>query len=301
VRSCLIGRAPRDHSEHLTTARLSRSIEAPSACRFRTQETWHVRPRSILVTALTLVAATSPSLRARSQYKRTRGYDAHRTRIVTPGRVDAAPPSDAIVLFDGHNLDQWVSVSDRGPAKWTVSDGVITVNKATGNIETERSFGSYQLHLEWRIPEGITGSGQARGNSGVFLASTGGGDAGYEMQVLDSYDNKTYVNGQAASIYKQYAPLVNSMRKPGEWQTYDIIWTAPTFHDDGTVATPADVTAFQNGVLVQNHVELKGETLYIGAPSYRKHGPAPIKLQAHGDPSPPISFRNIWVRDLDQR
>jgi hypothetical protein len=194
-----------------------------------------------------------------------------------------------------------VSVNDRGPAKWTVSEGVITVNKSAGNIETKRSFGSYQLHLEWRIPEGITGSGQARGNSGVFLASTGAGDAGYEIQVLDSYDNKTYVNGQAASIYKQYAPLVNSMRKPGEWQTYDMIWMAPTFHDDGTVATPAYVTAFQNGVLVQNHVELKGETLYIGAPSYRKHGLAPIKLQAHGDPSPPISFRNIWVRDLDQR
>jgi hypothetical protein len=109
------------------------------------------------------------------------------------------------------------------------------------------------------------------------------------------------VNGQAAAIYKQYPPLVNSMRKPGEWQTYDIIWTAPTFHEDGSLATPAYVTAFQNGVLVQNHVELKGETLYIGAPSYKKHGPAPIKLQAHGDPSPPISFRNIWVRDLDQK
>jgi len=222
-------------------------------------------------------------------------------RIVTPGRTDEAPPSDAIVLFDGRNLDQWVSVKDHGPAQWTVADGIVTVNKAAGNIETKRSFGNYQLHLEWRIPVGITGEGQARGNSGVFLASTGPGDAGYELQVLDSYDNKTYVNGQAASIYKQYPPLVNAMRKPGEWQTYDIIWTAPTFHDDGSLATPAYVTAFQNGVLVQNHVELKGETLYIGTPSYKKHGPAPIKLQAHGDPSPPISFRNIWVRDLDQK
>ena len=222
-------------------------------------------------------------------------------RIVTPGRTDEAPPSDAIILFDGRNLDQWVSVKDHGPAQWTVSDGIITVNKAAGNIETKRSFGSYQLHLEWRIPVGVTGEGQARGNSGVFLASTGPGDAGYELQVLDSYENKTYVNGQAASIYKQYPPLVNSMRKPGEWQTYDVIWTAPTFHDDGSLATPAYVTAFQNGVLVQNHVELKGETLYIGTPSYKKHGPAPIKLQAHGDPSPPISFRNIWVRDLDQK
>jgi hypothetical protein len=219
-------------------------------------------------------------------------------RVVTPGRTNDAPPSDAIILFDGRNLDQWVSVKDHSPAAWLVSDGVMTVNKSAGNIETKQSFTNYQLHLEWRIPEGITGSGQARGNSGVFLASTGSGDAGYEMQILDSYDNKTYVNGQAAAIYKQYPPLVNAMRKPGEWQTYDIVWIAPTFRDDGSVATPAYVTAFHNGVLVQNHVELKGETLYIGTPSYKKHGPAPIKLQAHGDPSPPISFRNIWVREL---
>jgi len=221
-------------------------------------------------------------------------------RVVTPGRTDAQPPSDAIVLFDGHNLDQWVDVKDHGPARWTVSDGMVTVNKSAGNIETKRSFTSYQLHIEWRIPDNITGSGQARGNSGVFLASTGPGDDGYEMQVLDSYDNKTYVNGQAAAIYKQYAPLVNAMRRPGEWNTYDIIWTAPTFHEDGSVATPAYVTAFHNGVLVQDHVQLKGPTLYIGTPSYKKHGPAPIKLQAHGDPSGPISFRNIWVRDLSQ-
>jgi hypothetical protein len=219
-------------------------------------------------------------------------------RVVTPGRTDAAPPSDAIVLFDGRNLDEWVSVKDHGPAGWTVSDGVVTVNKAAGNIETKRSFTNYQLHLEWRVPVGITGSGQARGNSGVFLASTGPGDAGYEVQILDSYQNSTYVNGQAASVYKQYAPLVNAMRPPGEWNTYDIVWTAPTFHDDGSLATPAYVTVIHNGVLVQNHVELKGETLYIGTPSYHKHGPEPIKLQAHGDPSQPISFRNIWVRPL---
>jgi hypothetical protein len=221
-------------------------------------------------------------------------------RVVTPGRTNDAPPSDAIVLFDGRDLEQWVSVNDHSAARWTVSDGVMTVNKPTGNIETKRSFTNYQLHLEWRVPEGITGTGQARGNSGVFLASTGPGDAGYEMQIMDSYQNPTYVNGQAASIYKQYPPLVNAMRKPGEWQTYDIIWTAPTFRDDGTVAAPASVTAFHNGVLVQNHVLLKGETLYIGSPLYRKHGAAPIKLQAHGDPSAPISFRNIWVRPLDQ-
>jgi hypothetical protein len=219
-------------------------------------------------------------------------------KVVTPGATDAAPPSDAIVLFDGANLDQWVSVRDKGPAKWTVAGGLLTVNKPAGNIETKRSFRNYQLHIEWRIPADVTGEGQGRGNSGLFLASTGPGDAGYELQILDSYNNKTYANGQAASIYKQSIPLANAMRKPGEWQTYDVIWTAPTFNADGSVKTPAYVTAFHNGVLVQNHFELKGETLYIGKPEYKKYDTAPIKLQAHGDPSPPISFRNIWVREL---
>jgi hypothetical protein len=219
-------------------------------------------------------------------------------KVVTPGQSTNTPPDDAIVLFDGKNLDQWVTVKDKSPAGWTVADGILTVNKATGNIETKRSFTDYQLHIEWRIPEGVTGEGQARGNSGVFLASTGQGDSGYELQVLDSYNNKTYVNGQAASIYKQSIPLVNASRKPGEWQSYDVVWTAPTFNADGSVKTPAYVTAFHNGVLVQNHFQLKGETLYIGKPVYKKYDAAPIKLQAHGDPSPPISFRNIWVREL---
>ena len=218
--------------------------------------------------------------------------------VVTPGTTNSAPPSDAIVLFDGTNLDQWVTVKDKSPAGWKVADGVMTVVKPVGNIETKRSFKNYQLHLEWRIPTEITGSDQARGNSGLFLASTGPGDDGYELQILDSYNNKTYVNGQAASIYKQGIPLANAMRKPGEWQVYDVVWTAPTFNADGSVKTPAFVTAFHNGVLVQNHFELKGETLYIGKPVYKKYDTAPIKLQAHGDPSPPISFRNIWVREL---
>jgi 3-keto-disaccharide hydrolase len=219
-------------------------------------------------------------------------------KIVTPGATNTAPPSDAIVLFDGTNLDQWVATKDKSPAGWTVADGLLTVNKATGNIETKRSFKNYQLHIEWRIPEGVTGTGQARGNSGVFLASTGPGDAGYEVQIMDSYENKTYVNGQAGSVYKQGIPLANASRKPGEWQAYDIVWTAPTFNADGSVKTPANVTVFHNGVLVQNHFELKGETVYIGKPAYKKYDTAPIKLQAHGDPSPPISFRNIWVREL---
>jgi len=219
--------------------------------------------------------------------------------VVTPGESSAAPPSDAVVLFDGTNLDEWVNTNDKGPAGWTVADGVMTVDKSVGNIETKRTFGSYQLHIEWRIPTGITGEGQSRGNSGIFLASTGEGDAGYEIQVLDSYDNATYVNGMAGSIYKQHIPLANAMRPPGEWQVYDIVWTAPSFAADGSLTSPAYVTAIHNGVLIQNHVELKGGTVYIGQPEYTPHGRSPIKLQAHGDPSPVISFRNIWIRELD--
>jgi Domain of Unknown Function (DUF1080) len=220
-------------------------------------------------------------------------------KVVTPGATCAAPPSDAIILFDGKNLDEWVSAQDKSPAQWTVADGVLTVNKKAGNIETKRSFKNYQLHLEWKIPENIAGSGQARGNSGLFLASTGPGDAGYELQILDSYNNQTYVNGMAASIYKQAIPLANANRKPGEWQTYDVAWTAPVFNADGSVKSPAYVTVFFNGVLVENHFELKGETRYIDQPFYKKFDSAPIKLQAHGDPSDPISFRNIWVRQLN--
>jgi hypothetical protein len=220
-------------------------------------------------------------------------------KIITPGKADSERPSDAIVLFDGTNLNEWVSVKDKSPAGWTVADGVMTVNKKAGNIETKRAFKNYQLHIEWRIPTVISGEGQARGNSGLFLASTpGGNDAGYELQILDSYGNKTYVNGQAGSIYKQQPPLVNANRKPGEWQAYDVIWTAPVFNADGTVKTPAYVTAIHNGVLIQNHTELKGETVYIGKPTYKAYDKAPIKLQSHGDPSEPISFRNIWVREL---
>jgi len=218
--------------------------------------------------------------------------------VVTPGASDAAPPSDAIVLFDGKSLDQWVNTRDKQPAGWTVANGLLTVNKAVGNIETKRSFRNFQLHLEWRVPANVTGSGQGRGNSGVFLASTGPADAGYELQIMDSYNNPTYVNGQAGSLYKQHPPLVNASRKPGEWQTYDVVWTAPVFASDGKVTSPAKVTAFHNGVLIQNAAVLAGETLYIGKPSYRPYVTAPIKLQAHGDPSPPLSFRNIWVREL---
>ncbi len=220
-------------------------------------------------------------------------------KVVTAGKVTSDAPSDAIILFDGKNLDEWVSTDDTSKAAaWTVGQKILTVKKGTGNIQTKRLFSNYQLHVEWRIPSNITGEGQARGNSGVFLASTGEGDAGYEMQILDCYNNKTYTNGQTASIYKQSVPLANACKKPGEWQTYDVIWTAPTFNEDGTVKSTAKVTALHNGVLVQNNYELKGETAYIGAPQYKKIGPSPVKLQAHGDKSEPISFRNIWIREL---
>jgi Domain of Unknown Function (DUF1080) len=219
-------------------------------------------------------------------------------KVVSPGTSNSAPPADAVILFDGKNLDQWVNTNDKAAAGWTVADGVITVNKKAGNIETKRSFTNYQLHIEWRIPEVISGTGQGRGNSGLFLASTGPGDAGYEIQILDSYQNKTYSNGQAGAIYKQSIPLANANRKPGEWQAYDVIWTAPTFNADGSLKSPARITALHNGVLIQNDFELKGETVYIGPPQYKKHGASPIKLQAHGDPSEPISFRNIWLREL---
>jgi hypothetical protein len=219
--------------------------------------------------------------------------------VVTPGATESEPPSDAVVLFNGTNEDEWVSAQDHTPAQWMVADGLLTVNKHAGNIETKKRFEDYQLHIEFRIPADITGSGQARGNSGVFLASTGPGDDGYELQVLDAYNNPTYVNGMGGSIYKQSPPLVNPARKPGEWQSYDVVWTAPRFNADGSLASPAYVTVFFNGVLVQNHFQLQGQTLYVGKPFYKAYDRAPIKLQAHGDASAPMSFRNIWVRPLD--
>ncbi len=220
---------------------------------------------------------------------------------VTPGAAPGAPPADAIILFDGRTLDEWVSTKDGSPARWPVRDGVLTVDKSLGNIETKRRFGSYQLHIEWRISEEVSGGDQLRGNGGLFLASTGPDNAGYEIQILDSWNNATYVNGQAASIYKQAAPLANASRPPGEWQSYDVTWTAPSFRRDGSLDSPAYVTLFHNGVLVQDHVRLAGETVYAGKPFYRAYERAPVKLQAHADPSAPISFRNIWLRELGGR
>jgi hypothetical protein len=246
----------------------------------------------------TCCLSTTLSLLAQTDPKATEVWEPV-PKVITPGKTAQDPPSDAIILFNGKNLDAWRSVKDTTqPAGWEVADGIITVNKKAGNIETKQRFMDYQLHIEWRIPENITGSDQARGNSGVFLASSGPGDNGYELQVLDNYNNKTYVNGQAGSIYKQAIPLVNACKKPGEWQSYDVIWTAPRFNNDSSLKSPARVTVFHNGVLAQNNFELKGMTLYIGKPYYKKHGASPVKLQAHGDPSAPISYRNIWIREL---
>ena len=253
----------------------------------------------VIITSACLAALAISNVNAQAKHEDTEFYTPVPAKV-TAGKTNSEAPSDAVLLFDGKNLDKWVMADDRKQAaKWIVSSGILTVDKKTGNIETKQAFGNYQLHIEWRVPQNITGSGQLRGNSGLFLASLGKGDLGYELQVLDNYDNKTYTNGMAGSIYKQTTPLVNPSKKAGEWQSYDVIWTAPTFNTDSTVKTPAKVTVLFNGVLVQNNFELKGPTQYVGAPAYRQaHGPSPIKLQAHGDKSEPVSFRNIWIREL---
>ena len=207
--------------------------------------------------------------------------------VVKPGGRGKAP-SDAIVLFDGKDLSKWTGRS--GKAEWTVADGSMTVEPGTGSISTRDSFGDVQLHVEWRTPTEIVGEGQGRGNSGVFLMER------YEVQVLDSWENRSYSNGQAGSIYKQHIPLVNASRAPGEWQTYDIVFMAPRFRGDGSLERPATMTVLHNGVLVQNHVEIQGPTVFRGPPRYEAHAPkAPIQLQDHRNF---VSYRNIWVREL---
>ncbi len=209
-------------------------------------------------------------------------------RKVTPGEVIVQPPSDAIVLFDGTNLDQWEH-GDGSAAQWIVADAAMTVKPGTGDLQTKQEFGSVQLHIEFRTPAEVKGEGQGRGNSGLFLQNR------YELQVLDSYENRTYSNGQAGSIYKQTMPLVNASRGPGEWQSYDIIYKEPVFNDDGIKVSPAMITVLHNGVLIQNNTEIKGTTPYIGLPKNIAHGDGPLKLQDHSNPT---SFRNIWIREL---
>lgn len=210
-------------------------------------------------------------------------------RVVAPGTA-TAPPSDAIALFDGSSLKEWVSAKDGAPAPWTLNpDGSMTVLPGAGDIKTRRLFGDVQLHLEFRTPTEITSDGQGRGNSGVFFQER------YEVQVLDNYQNRTYSNGQAGSVYKQHIPLANACRPPGEWQTYDIIFTAPRFNKDGVRVSAGTLTVIHNGVLIQNHVEIQGTTEYIGWPKNIAHGPAALRLQDHGNL---VSYRNIWIREL---
>ncbi|HLR26748.1 MAG TPA: DUF1080 domain-containing protein [Fodinibius sp.] len=201
------------------------------------------------------------------------------------------PPSDAIVLFDGEDVSQWKS-SDGGEVPWEVESGQLTVRPGTGDIETRDSFGSFQLYIEWRPPGNDTLEGQDKGNSGIFLQNR------YELQVLNAFENPTYVNGMAGSIYKQTAPLVNPSKKPGQWESYNIAYTAPEFNEDGSVASPARVTVIWNGVVVQNNTKIKGNTPYVGLPEYKPHGKAPIRLQDHNSK---VSYRNIWIRDLDRK
>jgi hypothetical protein len=215
-------------------------------------------------------------------------------RIVTPGStaVNALPataPSDAIVLFDGRDLSKWRSAKTKGAAKWTVADGAVTIRPGEGDIETVQQFDDYQLHIEFRTPAEVKGNGQGRGNSGIFMQGM------YELQVLDSYNNRTYSNGQAGAIYKQTMPLVNASRKPGEWQSYDVIYTSPKFNKDSMIIRPAYITVLHNGVLVQNNTPIYGTTPYIGKPQYEVHGKGSLRLQDHDNPT---SFRNIWLREL---
>lgn len=208
-------------------------------------------------------------------------------RVVTPGEGNQ-PPSDAFVLFDGSSASAWTHL-DGSPVKWTVKDGIMTIKPGTGNIKTKQIFGDCQLHIEWQAPDQPQGDGQDHGNSGVFLQQK------YEVQVLDSYQSETYVNGQAASIYKQYIPLVNAMNPPDKWNVYDIIFKAPVFNADGIKVSPGYLSVLHNGVLVQNHVMIKGTTEYIGAPQNPAHGEASLELQDHGNM---VKYRNIWIRKL---
>lgn len=212
-----------------------------------------------------------------------------RPPIVVSGETDNAPPSDAIVLFDGKNVSEWKSCKEGGEVKWKIKDGYMEVVPETGDVQTRQAFASCQLHVEWRTPDVVEENGQKRGNSGIFLMGK------YEVQILDSYENNSYADGQAGAIYGQSPPLVNACKKPGLWQTYDIIFHAPVF-DGANVIKPATITVFQNGVLVQNHWEIKGTTFHKTLASYEPHlAQMPLRLQDHGNP---MRFRNIWIRPL---
>ena len=240
--------------------------------------------KSLKFTALCSAAALAGSLTpAASGQEYLSGITWQKPPIVKPGETDDDPPSDAVVLFGGEDLSHWKNAEG-----WKVEDGVMVVGK--GAIESKEEFGDCQVHIEWSAPTPPKGQSQGRGNSGVFLMGK------YELQVLDSYENETYYDGQAGAIYKQTPPMVNATRPPGEWNTYDIFWTAPRFNEDGSLKSPAYITAVHNGVLILNHFELKGDTPYNRPPKYTAHeAKGPIGLQDHSNP---VKFRNIWVREI---
>lgn len=243
------------------------------------------------ITSLTLLIGCETAHNAQKNKRFAHDMTQPRPPVVTPGKTPSDPPSHAIVLFDGTDLSKWES-EDGAPARWIVKNGYVQVNQ-TGNIVTKKSFGSCHLHIEWAVPAEPEGHGQGRGNSGVYLMKN------YEVQVLDSYKNDTYPDGQAAAIYGRSAPLVNACKPPGKWQTYDIIFHRPIFNDD-EVVKPATITILHNGVLVQDHFELPGGTGWLDEHTVADYEPHPDKLslllQDHGNP---IRFRNIWLVELD--
>lgn len=244
------------------------------------KRTWLLASRVGLVLALSAAALTISSL-SLSAAEWKSGIEWPEPAVVDPG-PPGGPPSDAIVLFDGKDLSQWENGEN-----WDVQDGVAVPRK--GGIQSKQHFGDCQVHVEWASPEEVKGEGQGRGNSGVYMMGK------YEVQILDSYENKTYFDGQCGTLYKQSPPMVNACRKPGEWQTYDIIFTAPQF-DGGELKTPAHMTVLHNGVVLHNHFTLQGSTAWHKPPSYQPHPPTgPIQLQFHGNP---VRFRNIWVREI---
>jgi len=242
-----------------------------------------------------LLAATSLALAAPDPHWLDHDRDRPMAPVVTPGTFSSQaqpgqPPSDATVLFDGRDTAAWVAM-DGTPTKWVVHDGAFECVPGSGYARSRQAFGDCQLHVEWATPTPPHGNSQGRGNSGVFF-----GFGRYEVQVLDSYQSKTYADGAAAAVYGQYPPLANASLPPGEWQVYDIVWTAPRFRDDGTLRAKARLTVFHNGVLVQNNVELTGPTAWIGRAPYKAHPERmPIAFQDHGNP---VRYRNVWVREL---
>ncbi len=252
------------------------------------------------LTMIFIMAGTVSAQKKFASWQDSIAYEASLSEIwtpvpkaVMPGNFISEPPSDAIILYNGKDLSAFHGRNGKKIGWVLEPDGALTDVKGAGDIITNESFGDCQLHLEFRTPSVVKGAGQSRGNSGVFLMEQ------YEIQILDSYQNPTYVNGQAAAVYKQHIPLVNASRPPGNWQAYDIIFTAPRFNADGTLLSPARVTLLHNGVLVQNNVSLIGPTDWVIKPVYKKHADKlPLFFQDHGDDGNPISLRNIWIRPL---